>query len=220
MRSFSGSLIVDGAALLFLIFLVSSIRSYYRLRHIPGPKLNALSIFPLFRVHLQGKIYDKFAEWSKYGPLVRVAPNTLLTNDPEIIRRANAVRSTYSRSDWYVVMRLTPGKDTVLSTVDDKVHDDKKRKMVAAYSGKECPSLESDIDQCVQDLVDLIDRKYISDPPSNVVHMDLARKIQYFTSDIMSQLSFNNCFHGTSIYARDLLTSAISANAFVRPSRR
>jgi hypothetical protein len=67
--------------------------------------------------------------------------------------------------------------------------------MASGYSGKENPSLEQDIDECVLDLVTLIDRKYISKPPGRVVAMDLARKIQYFTSDIMSKLSFDAKFH-------------------------
>lgn len=33
------------------------------------------------------------------GPLVRIDPNTLITNDPELIRRMNAVRSPYQKGE-------------------------------------------------------------------------------------------------------------------------
>lgn len=33
------------------------------------------------------------------GPLARIDPNTLITNDSELIRRMNAVRSTYQKGE-------------------------------------------------------------------------------------------------------------------------
>lgn len=91
-------------------------------------------------------------------------------------------------------MRMVPGEDTVLATRDDKRHDYLRKRMVAGYAGKENPTLEPDIDQCVLDLVDLIERKYIS-TADKLTPMDLARKLQFFTSDIMSNLSFDAKFH-------------------------
>jgi hypothetical protein len=177
-----------------VLYLVVLVRPYLRLRHVPGPRTWGWSVWPLFRLHVRGGIYDEFGHLNKrYGPLVRIAPNTLLASDPDVLRRMSAARSPYTRSDWYIAMRLNPGQDNVLSTRDEQKHDGLRRRMVAGYSGKENLSLERDIDDCVLDLVGLIDRKYVGNKTQ--VPMDLAQKIQFFTSDIMSKLSFDAKFH-------------------------
>jgi cytochrome P450 len=56
------------------------------------------------------------------------------------------------------------------------------------YSGKEIDNLESDIDQLVLDLLNLIEREY-----SGKV-MDFARLAQYFTLDVLSKIAFGSAF--------------------------
>ncbi|RMZ78725.1 hypothetical protein DV737_g3781, partial [Chaetothyriales sp. CBS 132003] len=192
----SGSILLDwGLIGLVLAVAIVYVRSYTRLSHIPGPRLWGLSVFPLFQIHLNGGIYEKFGHLhQQYGPLVRVGPNTLLTADPDVLRRMSAVRSPYTRSDWYVALRMNPGQDNVLSVRSEARHDELRRKMGFGYSGKENLTLEQDIDDCVKEMVHLINTKYISGP-GKIIPMDLARKIQFFTSDVMSKLSFNSKFH-------------------------
>ena len=195
LKPLSGSIDLDCALLCLLLYILASLLSYYRLSHIPGPKIWAFSVFPLLRRHLQGEIFNEFADLDKqYGPLVRVAPNTLLTSDPDVLRRISSARSPYTRSDWFLGLRMIPGDDNVLSTRNEKRHDELRRMMSAGYSGKENLFLESDIDQCIVDLVSLIERKYIS-TQTTPVSMDLAQKIQYFTVDVISKLSSGDKFH-------------------------
>lgn len=193
--SLSGTLVVASLAASLIYYLIVSIISYRRLSHIPGPKANALSILPLLYTHAVGGIDVKFSEWSKqYGVLVRIAPNTLLTSDPEVWRRMSAPRSPYRRSKWFNAMRMNPGVDNVLSTRDEKRHDELRKRMAAGYSGKENVTLEKDIDDCVLDLSHLIASKYLSSG-GQVKPMDLARKIQFFTSDVMSKVSVGAKFY-------------------------
>lgn len=180
--------------LVLVYYLATSFISYRRLSHIPGPPLWGWSIVPLFQLHTTGEIYNKFGDLAaKYGPLVRIGPNYLLASDPEVHRRMAGPRSPYTRSLWYRAARLTPGVDNVLSELDEGRHNELRRRMAAGYSGKENASLESDIDECILDLMNLIDSKYVSRDGS--VRMELARKVQYFTSDIMSKLSFDAKFN-------------------------
>ncbi|KAK4505181.1 hypothetical protein PRZ48_003144 [Zasmidium cellare] len=196
LKSISGSIFLDVLVLAVALFALTSYRSYNRLKHIPGPTLWGWTVLPLFMVHLRGEIYDVFGDLNKkYGPLVRIAPNTLLISDPEELRKMSAARSPYTRSPWYVAMRVIPGVENVLSTRDEHDHDERRRKMASGYSGKENVSLEKDIDECVLDLINLVDSKYISSPPDGIKKMDLARKMQFFTSDIMSKLAFDDKFH-------------------------
>lgn len=95
-------------------------------------------------------------------------------------------KSTYTRDDFYFTGRLVPGEDNVFSLLDEEKHNNQRKKMVAGYAGKENATLEQDIDDCVRDLIKLIDTKYVSTPPDKIVQMDFARKIQYFTTDVIS----------------------------------
>lgn len=65
------------------------------------------------------------------GSLARIGPNELLTDDPEILRRMATVRSPYTRSDWYDVMRLDPNRENVLSVRDENKHAELRAKMAA-----------------------------------------------------------------------------------------
>lgn len=118
------SVLATAFALLIVYFIVSSVQSYYRLSHIPGPTLWAWTRWPLIQVHRDGTCYDKFGELArKYGKLVRIGPNYLLTSDVDLVRRMNAPRSGYVRANWYIASRLTPGVDNMISDRDESHHD-------------------------------------------------------------------------------------------------
>ena len=69
------------------------------------------------------------------------------------------------------------------------MHDDLRRKMAAGYSGKESPTLEPDVDDCVRNLINLLERKYDSTGPTR--SFDLAPKISFFTVDTIGKLAFD-----------------------------
>ncbi|CZT21896.1 related to pisatin demethylase (cytochrome P450) [Ramularia collo-cygni] len=192
----SGSLFVDCLVLVLIIYAFLSYRSYSRLAHIPGPTLWGWSVIPLFTIHLKGTIFERFGALNKqYGPLVRISPDTLLIADPDHLRKMSAAKSVYTRGPWFAATQFVPGTENILSTRDEQDHADRRRKMAAGYSGKENPGLEGDVDECVKDFIELIEKKYISEPGQRVVHMDLARKVQYFTTDVLSKLAFDDNFH-------------------------
>lgn len=193
--SFASSLLFAGATFL-LCYAISTVLSYLRLRHVPGPTLWALTRLPLVRAHLKGDSYEKFGELSQaYGKLVRIGPNYLMASDPEVVRRMNAPRSHYTRSNWYTSFRFVPGVDSMISERDEKRHDMLRRKAAPAYSGKESKLLEKDIDQCILDLVYLIGDKYASTSSGEGgTQMELCRKAQFFTTDTISLLAFSSKF--------------------------
>ncbi|PKS11176.1 hypothetical protein jhhlp_002937 [Lomentospora prolificans] len=170
------------------------IYAWYRLRHIKGPFWAAFSRWWLVRHVSGGTMHtDLYEVNEKYGPLARIGPDTLVTCDPDLLRRMLGVRTNYRRSDWYVAMRLDPSRDNVLSQRDDTRHNELRAKMAAGYSGKEVENLEKRIDHCVLKLVDLIERKYIS-TDSEYKPLDFGRKAQYFTLDVISNVAFGEPF--------------------------
>jgi cytochrome P450 len=64
---------------------------------------------------------------------------------------------------------------------------------MAKYSGKENLSLEADVDEHVQQLLNLIRTKYLF-TSAHCKPMDLGSKIQYFTLDVISKIGFGKAF--------------------------
>lgn len=194
LTSLTGSIFVDLTTIAAVLYIVWSVQTYWKLRHIPGPFLWGWTVYPLFRLHMSGNQYHGFRDLSKkYGKVVRIAPKTVLIYDADVFRRMSAPRSRFTRADFYVAFRLAPGKDNVFSQRDEKIHEDLRRKMAAGYSGKEVPTLEPDIDECVRELITLLETKYVSTGPDRI--LDLSQKIQFFTTDTITKLAFNFKFN-------------------------
>jgi cytochrome P450 len=160
-----------------------------------------------FNIDIKGE-----AHISHPGPIIRLGPNDLMTTSPDILTRMSAVRSPYTRAEWYYgASRVESGKDHVFSQIDEAKHTKRRHQMAAGvrprsspscpsyltslyqYSGKENTLLESSIDKHVQELLNLIRSKYLS-TNGQAVPMDLARKIQFFTLDVISSIGFGQPF--------------------------
>jgi len=118
-----------------------------------------------------------------------------MTSDPDIVRRLNAPRSPYIKSNWYIASRFTLGIDNMISDRNDAHHEVLRKKALPAYSGWENPQLERDVDETVLDLVHLIRDKYLTTDSNGAVKMELARKAQFFTTDTISLLAFKEKFN-------------------------
>jgi hypothetical protein len=67
------------------------------------------------------------------GPLVRVAPNELMTDDCEVLRKMSAVRSPYTKSPWwYESFRWIPNEDSAFTMTNDVAHDERRAKIASA----------------------------------------------------------------------------------------
>lgn len=136
---------------------------------------------------------DTRQTYKTLGPLARVGPNDLVTCDPEIIRLMGSARSQYKRSEWYEAMRLDPYVDSIFSEMSVPIHDARRAKMSAAYSGKENPFLEADIDSCISSFINLIKSKYVT-TGDEMRAMDFGRKAQFFTLDVITKVSYGEAF--------------------------
>ncbi|KAK4167943.1 cytochrome P450 [Cladorrhinum sp. PSN259] len=171
--------------------LVSTIHQYYRLRHIPGPPLAGLSKWWWLKNEWGGQMCLKLYEVTeKYGRIARIAPNMLVTDDPDLMKRMLNVRTGYQRSSYYTALQVDPGVDHILSAVDDTTHAKLRSKMAAGYSGKEVEGVEPRIDRNIRALITLLEEKYIRQNKP----FDFARKAQYFTLDAISDISYGEAF--------------------------
>ncbi|KAI2619225.1 BcABA1, cytochrome P450 monooxygenase [Hypoxylon sp. NC1633] len=193
--SSSGIWLLAGVVMV-VAYVVSAFATWYRLRDIPGPFLASFSYLWLARVAKSANQFWVYRDmYKKYGPLVRVGPNELSTDDPEVIKKMNAARSTYGRDPWYVAARFDPYHDNVFTLLEAGPHDKFKAKIAGAYAGRETPALEPGIDDQIKSLLDLVRRKYLSSEDSSAYRpVEFAELISYFTVDVITRSAFGEEF--------------------------
>lgn len=119
----------------------------------------------------------------------------LITSDPELMRRMNAVRSPFVRGPWYAALKLHPERDNITSYVDERKHADLRTRMAPGYSGKENLHMEQDVDEKLLQFFDLVSSKYVAKPEQGVYRiMDLSRTTSFFTLDVISKIAFGHTF--------------------------
>ncbi|TLD34238.1 hypothetical protein PspLS_01569 [Pyricularia sp. CBS 133598] len=170
-------------------YAVWTIVSYRRLSHIPGPRWTGISNIPHSLAFLSGECHK-----CSTGTLARVGPNSVITSSPELWARLNAVRSPYTRTEWfYRGCRIEPGVDNVFTMTNEQEHEARRKQVASGYAGKENPKLEADIDANVSALLSLV-RSYCTNPGEPSKSMDLAQKIPMFTLDVISSVGFGEAF--------------------------
>lgn len=176
--------------------IVSSFISWRRLRHVPGPFIASLTYLWVGMANYGGRTYWIWRDLhKKYGPIVRIGPNYLITDDPEILRRIGSARSTYHKDSWYMGARLNPSHDSMFSLLDTKAHDTIKAKVAGAYGGRETPDVEPGIDAQIHAAIDLIRRKYLSDNAGGSYRpLEFGRFASYLTLDVISKVAFGEEF--------------------------
>ncbi|CEN60829.1 hypothetical protein ASPCAL03261 [Aspergillus calidoustus] len=174
--------------------ILRTITAYAKLSHFKGPKWTGISNWPHSMAMLGGRCHEWYAAVSKeYGPIARVAPRVLITSSPEVWTHVNN-KSGYKRSDWYYnATRIEYRRDNVFSQTDNAKHEKRRKQMAPGYSGRENLHLEASVDERLLDFLRLIGSKYISSDRS-VVPMDLAKKVQYFTLDVISSVGLGKTF--------------------------
>ncbi|KAM5355339.1 hypothetical protein ACJ41O_001985 [Fusarium nematophilum] len=181
---------------LFAGLVVRQVRRWHRLRHIPGPRLAGWSSWWQLNGALSGVYHEHLKDAAdRFGPLVRIGPNELLSTDPDMLRNMSAVRSTYTKGDFYASGRIVPNVDNVVSERDEAKHKAMRAKMAPGYSGKENQGFgfEAGIDRQLLSFIALIDRKYIS-TASETRPVDMAEKTQFFALDVIGDVSFGAPF--------------------------
>ncbi|KAJ6133778.1 hypothetical protein N7523_000100 [Penicillium sp. IBT 18751x] len=177
--------------LAIVFYFAKAIRSYVLLRHFDGPLIAKFSRLWMIRSALSGTQNTRLYECAKkYGSICRIGPKTLLVSDADFLWKVNSVRGQYIRSVAYTAFSLERGKNNILSTRDEKRHQDLRAQMAAGYSGKENLHLESSIDHHVRKLLGLIEHKYLSSTSEGYRPIDFARTSSYFTFDVITDIAF------------------------------
>ncbi|KAH8788237.1 pisatin demethylase [Diaporthe sp. PMI_573] len=185
-----------GIAVLVTWYCVSAIFTWWSLRHIPGPFVAKFSYLWLGRTTHSGKQYYVHRELhKKYGPLVRIGPNYVITDEPDAIKTVSSARSAYHRDGWYSTGRFNPYRDNLFTRLEPSVHSKAKLRLSGSYNGRETNNLEPNVDEQVQNFVGLLRRKYAvsAEVPSRPL-LDLGPTSNYFTLDVITKVAFGHEF--------------------------
>ncbi|EFQ26012.1 cytochrome P450 [Colletotrichum graminicola] len=186
-------LVAYGAGAVAVHYVVSSFATWQPLRHVPGPFLGSFSYLWLIRNNFLGISSAQLVGLKKYGSVVHVAPNYVLTDDPAALRRISGARSAYGRDAWWTALRIDPRQDNMLTTTDTAAHDRLKAQTSMAYSGRDNVDIEGGIDIQLAKLKDTIRQHYLS-TPTEMRKADLVWIIRYFTMDSITFLAYGEPF--------------------------
>ncbi|KAK3306016.1 cytochrome P450 [Chaetomium strumarium] len=184
-----------------VLYSARTLLRLYRLRKFRGPWATAFSSIPHRIATYKGESHSWYREVSEqYGPIARVGPTSLITSDPDVWMHINT-KLGYKRSDWYFkANRMEHNRDNVFTQTNTKLHDERRKQIAPGYSGRENLELESSIDTYVLEFLRLLRTKYLSTPSpsssssSRIIPVDIAKKIPFFTLDVISAVSFGRAF--------------------------
>lgn len=155
-----------------------------------GPAWAPYTRLWLCKAIASGDSADIFVDINKrYGPIARIGPNNLLTDDPELTKRILSARSRYTRGPWFDFFNIDPHTPNLLSERHPGKHNRLRYRMAPGYAGKDIEGLEAAISERVSDFIDRIDRHQVSEP-GNMKVFEIGRRIQYLTLDMITHLCF------------------------------
>ncbi|KAF3058396.1 Pisatin demethylase [Daldinia childiae] len=185
---------VGFASLLSLWLIITTIVAWYRLRHIPGPFFASLSHLWVAKRIFFNTLKKDFTGLAKYGTLVRIAPNYVVTSDPNVLRQIASARSTYGKDEWYEMIKFDPEHENMVTLLENHAHDQRKAKTIKGYNGRENADLEYAINKQIAHLIDVIRGKYLSGPENRARCVDFASLSRYFTLDVITRLAYGQAF--------------------------
>ncbi|KAI2625690.1 cytochrome P450 [Hypoxylon sp. NC1633] len=172
-----------------IILFVTSVKSWYRLRNVPGPFITSFSSWWMVRHSVGARFHVLLADAAnEYGSVVRIGPNEVVCSNPDALRQMSAVRSPFTKGEFYKTGRLVPGEDTIISVPDNK-HKELKAKLTPGYSGRLNGGFEAGIDRQISSLLQLVDKYANKSTP-----MDMSQKTQFLGLDVIGDITFGQPF--------------------------
>jgi cytochrome P450 len=177
------------AALVFFVFL--NLKSYFRLRGIPGPFWAAWTNYPRLRWVLNGDAHDThIALHRKYGSLVRFGPNMVSVSEPTEISNIYGFNGKFLKSDFYWVLsfyvkgKAIPG---LFATQDENLHRLLKKPISGIYSMTNLVSFEPYVDSTMHFFFEQLQRRFCETDEV----CDFGHWLHYFAFDVIGEITFS-----------------------------
>lgn len=168
------------------------------LRKYPGPFLARWTNLWRFGVVLTGNYPDRIlALHRRLGPVVRIGPNTLDLDYPELIQTLYSTDTRWRKTDFYHNMStVTNGRVThqLFSVTDPAQHAAWKKPMVKYYSIGSILRLESLADRLLGDFCHQLDTRFATADANGPRVCDLGRWIAFCVWDTNGTTLFSKRF--------------------------
>ncbi|KAK3945060.1 cytochrome P450 [Diplogelasinospora grovesii] len=174
-----------------LLIALQLFRTYWRLRHIPGPFWASFTNIPRVlwvktkQAHL---IHQRVHE--QYGPVVRTGPNMVMFDDPDAIPIVHTMRRGFPKAPFYDIFKsYTPngGAVTVFNATDEDALRKIKSPVAPFFSATNAMAFEPIVDEVLECFVKNVNRRYLQ----HGTIFDLAKWLQYYAFDVMGMLTFS-----------------------------
>lgn len=161
------------------------------LRKVPGPFAACFTKLWYFTRVAKGNFHHENTDLHRrYGPLVRVAPNSVSLDDPSAIRTIYGIGSKFPKSDWYQAFKAPdPNLFTLFSDQDIKRHADSRKLVQNVYSMSSMVSYEAFVDQCAD-----IFALRLGEAAENRRNLDMAHWFQAYAFDVVASVTFGSRF--------------------------
>ncbi|PYI01677.1 putative cytochrome P450 oxidoreductase [Aspergillus sclerotiicarbonarius CBS 121057] len=178
--------------LAFTLGLLQLVRTWWSMRHIPGPLLASITNLPRVwwvktgRAHLYHQ-----ALHAKYGDVVRIGPRMVSFSNPEAIPTVYPIRPGFLKSDFYAVLRpYTRDRGSMLAvfnTQDELTHKLIKNPIAPLFSLSNVVHFEGLVEEVLACLSKQLDKRFVATGEV----FDCAEWLQYFAFDVMGTISFS-----------------------------
>ncbi|KAF2649380.1 cytochrome P450 [Lophiostoma macrostomum CBS 122681] len=179
-----------------LLLLVYNL-TFHPLAKYPGPILWRCTRLKYLISGWKGYLHtDVMAMHKRYGSVVRIAPNELSFCDPAAwediySNRGGALAFPKSR----VIFSSLPGRaDSIVTTIDDKLHARMKKKMDMGFTDSAVARQEDLVQKHVSKLVSKLRDKVQYSLDGEAI-VNVVKWMVFVTLDIVTDLSFGESFH-------------------------
>lgn len=179
---------------LILLFWYSWATFRSPLRQYPGPLLARwTNLWRLYHVST-GNSHQIFHDLhKKYGPVVRLGPNLLDLDYPELIKTIYNIQGNWKKTEMYHGSSAkVEGKIiyNLFSETDQHEHSRQKRPVAKLYSATGVLAVESHMDQMIQKLCEVLTAR-TNGEKSKGEALDLGEWLLYFAWDLVGEITFS-----------------------------
>ncbi len=168
-----------------------NLRSYLRLRRIPGPFLASVTNLSRLSWVYSNNAGDKHTLLHReYGPIVRFGPNMVSVSAPSEISTIYDIHGRFLKSDFYWVLsfylkgKAIPG---LFATQDRRIHNLLRKPIAGIYSMTSMVSYEPMVDTTIDCFFYQLDQRFVH--TGEVCPLDLW--LQMFAFDVIGSITFS-----------------------------
>jgi len=174
------------------IYLLA-VRRKKSLHRIPGPVLRSISPLPRIISAYRGHSHEDDLELHrKYGPIVRLAPNSISISDPSMINKIYGIGTKFIKSPFYELSTAHDEEGLIpdpFILTDKDLHSRMKRNAANAYSMNGLVQMEPLIETVTKRFIGRLAQHADEKSPA-----DLGKMIANYTMDAVFSLTFGRDF--------------------------